>query len=86
MKWTSWRSVVLVYVLLSLALWSTPLLRILHVESSALVALVAFFVAGLSSLSGFARGMSFRRMLMRHEAALFIPWVLLTVTLLWTPN
>ncbi len=80
------RWVLAAYALLGLALWPLPLLGLLHAESSAGVAGVAFFAAGLSSLRLFGGGGTFRRVLGAQEAALVVPWALLTVTLLWRPN
>lgn len=80
------RGVWLVYLLLGAALWSAPLLRILHVESAAVVAGVAYFVAGLAALVALEKGRSFRRVLGRQLAALLVPWAMLTGSLLWTPN
>lgn len=80
------RNVLLLYTLLGLALWPIPLFNLLHVESSAVVAFVVFFVAGLSSLRLFDSGWAFGRALMWHEAALLVPWLLLTVTVFWVPN
>ncbi len=78
--------VLLLYVVVGLALWAIPLLNVLHAEASAVVALVAFFAAGLSSLALFERGEGFGRVLARQEALLLAPWLLLTATLPWAPN
>lgn len=78
--------VVIVYAAVTLACWSVPLLSILHVESSAIVATAAFFAAGLSSLILFAEGRTLREVLVLQEALLLVPWTLLTVTVLWQPN
>lgn len=75
-----------VYVVLGLLLWPVPLLNVLHVESSAVVAGVAFFTAGLLSVGAFRGGASLRRVLGVQEAALLVPWAMLTVSLLWAPN
>ena len=48
--------VLLVYGGLGVLLWAVPLFNLLHAESSAVVAGVAFFAAGLSSLVLFGRG------------------------------
>lgn len=85
--WSSpWRGVLLVYGLLGVALWFVPLFNLLHAESSAVVAGVAFFVAGLSSLGLFRQGRRPLRVLGGQVAALLVPWALLTVTLAWVPN
>jgi hypothetical protein len=79
--------VLLVYGGLGLLLWMAPLFNLLHAESSAVVAGVGFFAAGLSSVVLFGRGGgSFRRVLVQQEAGLLLPWLLLTFTLLWVPN
>ena len=65
--------VLLVYGGLGLLLWGVPLFNLLHAESSAVVAGVAFFAAGLSSIALFGRGASFRGVLARQEAALLVP-------------
>ena len=83
----SWlRSTPGVYAALCVALWPFPLLNILHVESAAVVAGVAFFASGWAALNRFGRGGAFGRVLGGQLAALAVPWALLTVTLLWTPN
>ena len=63
-----------------------PLLGILHVESAAVVAAVAFFVSGLHSFHLFERQWNVRQVLGAQEGALVVPWFMLTVTLLWAPN
>ncbi|WP_456425620.1 tetratricopeptide repeat protein [Rhodocaloribacter sp.] len=85
-SWRRLRSTPGVYAALCVALWPFPLLNILHVESAAVVATVAFFAAGWASLNRFERGEAFGRVLGGQLAALAVPWALLTVTLLWTPN
>lgn len=85
------RPVLLVYTALGVALWPVPLLNRLHVESSAVIATVAFFAAGLSSLRWFrtnprADPLSFSRVWLWQEAVLLVPLLLLTVAMLWAPN
>ena len=80
------RGVVVVYTVLGLVLWAVPLLNILHVESAAVVAGAAFFVAGTSALRWRAEGGRGGVVLRGQLAALGVPWALLTMTLLWTPN
>lgn len=75
-----------VYVVAGVSLWPVPLFNVLHAESSAVIAGVAFFAAGVSSLYLFARGYPFRQVLVLQEAALGVPWLLLTVAQLWAPN
>jgi tetratricopeptide (TPR) repeat protein len=89
------RTVGLIYLGLSVALWPVPLLGVLHAESSAVVAGVAFFVSGWAAVRAFRRSVrqaapegtaSLGSVLMRQEAALAVPWAGLTATLLWQPN
>lgn len=75
-----------VYAAAGLVLWPVPLLNVLHAESSAVIALISFFVAGLSSLHLLGRGMRVSRVLALHEAALVVPWAMLTLSVLWAPN
>ena len=80
--------VLLTYAVLGVALWPVPLFNIVHVESAAVVAFVAFFVAGWAALSDFNRpvALSVGHVLATQGAALIIPLALLTVSLLWAPN
>lgn len=71
---------------MALLLWPIPVFGLLHAESSALLAFTAYFVAGLSSLEFLGRGQSFVSVLGRQQAALLVPGLLLTVTMLWRPN
>lgn len=75
------------YVVLGLLLWPVPLLNVLQVESAAVVAFIAFFVAGWSAIGHFQGGESgLLREVGRQEAALLIPLGMLTVAQLWAPN
>lgn len=78
--------VLLVYACLSVVLWFVPLFNLLHAESSAVIAGVAFFSAGLAGIRGFEESESLRSVILKQEVALVMPWALLTVTLLWVPN
>ncbi len=80
------QAVLLTYGVLGVALWPLPLLNIVHVESAAVVACVAFFVSGVAAIGAFGAGRSFGQVLLRQAAALGVPLVLLTVSLLWAPN
>ena len=80
------KPVLLLYAGTSVLLWPLPVFGLLHAESAAVVAGVAFFAAGLSSLRLFRNGASFRRALGLQEGALLVPWALLTLSLLWRPN
>jgi len=74
------------YALLALMLWTVPLLSRLHVESAAIIAAGAYFIAGLSALARFREGEDFGRVLLEQQLCLLAPWALLTVTLLWASN
>ncbi|PSQ95664.1 MAG: hypothetical protein BRD55_08475 [Bacteroidetes bacterium SW_9_63_38] len=75
------------YGLLGFALWPVPLLNVLQVESAAVVAFAAYFVAGTAAVVQFRDGKaSFGRVLGRQEAALVVPLFLLLVAQLWAPN
>lgn len=75
------------YFGLGLLLAPTPLLNVLQAESAAVVAFVAFFVAGLSALGAFERDSgSVGPVLVRQEAALLLPLGILTLAQLWAPN
>ncbi len=81
------RRALLAYAGLGLLLAPAPLLNVLQAESAAVVALVAFFVAGLSAVGAFGqRSVSLWRVLVRQEAALLVPLGVLTVAQLWAPN
>ena len=67
-------------------LWFLPLFRLLHVESSAVIAFASFFVAGLSALHLFKQDSSVLGAIKKHLALLLIPLGMLTVSLLWQPN
>jgi tetratricopeptide (TPR) repeat protein len=75
-----------VYTGVCVALWPIPVLGILHVQSSAIIAGIAFFGAGLSALALLRRGESLAAVATRHVALLALPLLLLTVTLLWRAN
>lgn len=64
-----------------------PLLNVLQAEAAAVVALVAFFVSGLSALRAFdsARA-SVWPVVARQEGALLVPLGVLTLAQLWAPN
>lgn len=81
------RRVYAAYLGLGIVLAPLPLLNVLQAESAAVVAFVAFFVAGFSALTGFDESAdSVGRVLLRQEVALGIPLAVLTVTQLWAPN
>lgn len=74
------------YAVLCALLWPLPVLGLLHVESSAVVAGVGFFASGLAALALFRRGAALGPVLLRLEALLALPLGLLTLSLLWRPN
>src|SRR5690606_4924839 len=78
--------VALVYAVLCVALWPWPLLGLLHVESSAVVAGVGFFASGWAALALFRRGATLGAATVRLVALLAVPLGLLTLSLLWRPN
>lgn len=81
------RRVYAAYLGLGIVLAPLPLLNVLQAESAAVVAFVAFFVAGFSALAAFGEsGASVGRVLLRQEVALGIPLAVLTVAQLWAPN
>jgi len=79
---------ILTYAVVGMVLWPIPLLNVLHVESSAVIAFVAFFVAGWAALVAFNRPtpLPVGHVLATQGAALGVPLLLLTVSLLWAPN
>src|SRR5690606_18550484 len=76
----------LLYTAVGVLLWPVPLLGILHAESSALVATVAFFGAGSTSRSMLRSGITLPPVIVLQESALLIPWLLLTMSAIWRPN
>lgn len=78
--------VLVVYVALGAVLWALPLVRVLHAESAAVVAAVAFFAAGWSSVRLRQQGWPLAHVLAVQELALLVPWAMLTASLLWAPN
>ena len=75
-----------VYGVLCAVLWPIPVFGLLHAESSAVVAGVAFGVSGLAAVSAFQRGEALGRVLVRHLALLAVPLAGLTLSLLWQDN
>lgn len=81
------RRVIAAYFGVGVLLSIVPLLNVLQAESAAVVALVAFFVAGGSAVRAFEQERaSVSRVLARQEAALLIPLGILTIAQLWAPN
>ena len=80
------RITLIVYLLTGVALWFVPLFNILHAESSAVIAGVVFFVIGLVGINQLQRGTQPIEVLRGHLSFLLLPWLLLTITLIWQPN
>ncbi|CAN5629875.1 hypothetical protein BH23BAC4_BH23BAC4_12960 [soil metagenome] len=74
------------YAIGCLLLWPWPLFGILHAESSAVIAGLSFFAAGLTSVRALGAGQPVLRVLLYQMAALAVPFVLLTMSLIWRPN
>jgi hypothetical protein len=74
------------YAVVCVAMWPFPLFGILHVESAAVVAGVGFFASGVAALFLFRGPEPAGPVMLRQVALLAIPWLLLTITLLWRPN
>ncbi|MEM1096466.1 MAG: hypothetical protein AAGJ10_17845 [Bacteroidota bacterium] len=74
------------YVVLVAGLWLSPLTRVLHVESSAAVALVAYLVGGVSALRLARDGWAWSRIVQVQAGLLLVPLAGLTLSLLVTPN
>ncbi|GAB5521302.1 MAG: hypothetical protein RhofKO_35530 [Rhodothermales bacterium] len=75
-----------VYLVLVALLWLSPLTRVMHVESSAVVALVAYLVGGVLALRLARDGWMWRRIVRIQALLLLVPLAGLTLSLLWTPN
>jgi len=83
------RWVIAAYAALGVACWQVPLANVLHVESSAIVAAVGFFLAGMESTTRFDAQSGPARLWtasQRHLVALAVPLILLGISTLWTPN
>ena len=74
------------YAAVCAALWPVPVFGLLHAESSAVVAGVGFFVAGLDGLRQLGRGVPAGRVAAGHVGLLLVPLALLTLSLAWRPN
>jgi hypothetical protein len=71
------------YAAYTAILLTLPVVRVLHAESCAALALVAFFVSGLDALSHLEQE-SWQRLLLRHLSLLAIPVALFQVARLWS--
>ncbi|MDT0630794.1 hypothetical protein [Rubrivirga litoralis] len=76
----------LAYAAVCVALWPVPVLGLLHAESSAVVAAVAFLVGGVAGGAALRGGVPLRTVVAEHLALLVLPALLLTATLPWRPN
>ena len=84
-----YRWVYIAYAAITACLWPLPLLNVLHVESSAVVAAAAFFISGWAACGAFSPSSTPRewmRVTGRLLRALVVPWGMLTVSVLWAPN
>lgn len=81
-----WQRLALAYALVALVLVPFPLIGMLHVESAAIVAAVAFFLAGVDSLRAFRHGGDVPTAMRRHSVLLAIPALVLASTAIWRPN
>ena len=81
-----WWGPALAYTLVCGLLWPLPVFGLLHAESSAVIAGVAFFVSGLAAIPAFHQLEPLRGVLRRHLVLLGVPLVLLTLSMVWRPN
>ena len=81
-----WLAPALAYAVVVAALWPVPVFGVLHAESSAVVAAVAFFVSAVAGVGAFRRGEGAGRVAARSVALLAVPLTGLTLSLLWRPN
>jgi len=79
-----WKPVLAGYAASAILLWPIPVLGILHVESSALIAALAFWLNGWVGYK--APDVPLRSRLSGAVSTLALPLALLTVSLLWAPN
>ena len=75
-----------IYAILCGVLWLLPLFRLLHVESSAVIAFFSFFIAGISAVQLYKRKETVLTVLGKQLALLLIPLLMLTLSLFWQPN
>ena len=80
------RAPALAYAAVCVALWPVPVFGLLHAESSAVVAAVAFLVGGVAGGAALRRGVPLRSVAAEHLGLLLLPAALLTATLGWRPN
>lgn len=80
-----WREA-LAFAAVSLALWPVPVVGMVHAEGAAVLAFAGFFIAGGSVLGARSRGEAGPGAIRQPLAALVVPLVLLSATVLWRPN
>jgi len=79
----------LAYAVVGVALWPIPLLNVLHVESSAVVAAAAYFISSWAAATSFTPATTpgeAARTGIRLLPPTLVPAGLLTVSMLWAPN
>lgn len=74
------------YVVLGVALWPIPLLNVLHAESTAVMALATFFIAGINALRRFSEGQPLPQVLVAQALPLLLLLPISAVATLWAPN
>jgi len=74
----------IIYSGVCFGLWLIPVFDRLHVESSAAISFVAFFIAGLQSIR--RRDRPLRQRLVHSVSWLMLPLILMSVSSLWAPN
>jgi len=74
------------YVVLGMALWPIPLLNVLHAESTAVMALATFFIAGIGALRRFSEGQPLPHVLVAQALSLLLLLPISAVAMLWAPN
>ena len=80
------RGPALVYAAVGVVLWPVPVFGLLHAESSAVAAAVAYLVGGIAGGAALRGGALLRTVAAEHLALLLLPAALLTATLPWRPN
>lgn len=80
-----WREA-LAFAAVALALWPLPVVGMVHAEGAAVLAFAGFFIGGGSVLRARRRGETGPGAIRQPLAALVVPLVLLSATVLWRPN
>ncbi len=76
----------LVYLATGIALLPIPVFGLLHAESSAVVATVAFFATGVAAVSCFRAGATIQELVPTCLMLAVVPLLPLTVSVIWQPN